>query len=110
MNDVYDQGFAFVQMLKPKPVLTQEMRSIALGVDYCAETNPDGSFRMVLTRFPTLESAAGQVGLEQGDAILAINANPLRTVADCESLHGKTQIRVVDVRTKAEHDMELDIP
>ena len=110
IDAVYNQGFAFVQKLKLKPVLTQELRSIALGVDYCAETNPDGSFRMVLTRFPTLDSAAGHAGLEQGDVIVAINAKPLRTVADCESLHGKTQVRIVDVRTRVEHDLELDLP
>ena len=95
--------------IEPSKLMTTEYYSRKLGIHFQLNPASDGSFGLILTRFPLEGTPASQCGLESIDEIVELDAKPLRSLTAVESLRGKVRIKVIDVRTEETRESEIDL-
>jgi hypothetical protein len=94
--------------VEPTKLMRTEYYSRKLGIHFQLSPASDGSFGLALTRFPIEGSPASRCGLEWMDEIVELDAKPLRSLTAVESLRGKVQIKVIDIRTEETRESEIE--
>jgi hypothetical protein len=109
LDVAFAKGEQFVKAFKVPQPLTEELQSLTLGIYFGAITNADGTYSMLLSRFPAPDTPAGRAGLELGDRIVELNSMAPRTLPDVDSLRGRVKIKVIDVRTDTLQESEINL-